>query len=291
MQTVSKQKLSDLAKKRGIYAVLLVGVFVVVAVVMVMLTNNAGKSNEENQIDLNEPPINSAQQNLNDNNSTYANDNMQTPDSGEQTVVPDQIAGTEPVEPDVDTTPVAETTPEPTEKPDVADTTETTEKQGTEQVEKETTKPVMQTTAENLTFNKEEGLDWPVKGNIILPYCVDKTTYYATLKQYMTNPAILIASEIGTEVKSSAKGIVTNITNDVRTGNTLTMDIGSGYKLVYGQLDSSLNHKVGDVIEAGETIGKISRVTKYFVVEGSHLYFQVFEGEETVDPMSLLKAE
>lgn len=283
---MSKQKLSDLAKKRGIYAVLLVGVFVVVAVVMVMMTNNAGKTEEENPIDLNEPPINSAQQNINNEDSTYADDNenpdMATnePDNGDnvaQNPVDDQV------------TPIAEVTTVPiTEPVDVADTKENNDQVA--QTEDQNTKPVMQTNAKNLVFNKEDGLDWPVKGNIILPYSVDKTTYYATLKQYMTNPAILIASEIGTEVKASAKGIVTEIKEDARTGNTLTMDIGSGYKVVYGQLDG-IQCKVGDTINAGATIGKVSKTTKYFVVEGSHLYFQVFDGDSTVDPMTLLKAE
>ena len=287
MQTVSKQKLSDLAKKRGIYAVLLVGVFVVVAVVMVMLTNNAGKTEEENPIDLNEPPINSAQQNINNEDSTYANDDLDNPDVAINDPGDSNVIVQNPVEDQTGVTPIAEVTTVPTEPVDVADAQD--DDNQVAQTENQT-KPVMQTKAENLVFNKEDGLDWPVKGNIILPYSVDKTTYYATLKQYMTNPAILIASEVGTEVKASAKGIVTDIKEDARTGNTLTMDIGSGYKVVYGQLEG-IQCKVGDTIKAGATIGKVCKTTKYFVIEGSHLYFQVFEGDNPVDPMTLLKAE
>ncbi len=287
MQTVSKQKLSDLAKKRGIYAVLLVGVFVVVAVVMVMLTNNAGKTEEENPIDLNEPPINSAQQNINNEDSTYANDDLDNPDVAINEPGDSNVIVQNPVEDQTGVTPIAEVTTVPTEPVDVADAQDNDNQVA--QTENQT-KPVMQTKAENLVFNKEDGLDWPVKGNIILPYSVDKTTYYATLKQYMTNPAILIASEVGTEVKASAKGIVTDIKEDARTGNTLTMDIGSGYKIVYGQLEG-IQYKVGDTVKAGATIGKVCKTTKYFVIEGSHLYFQVFDGDKTVDPMTLLKAE
>ena len=287
MQTVSKQKLSDLAKKRGIYAVLLVGVFVVVAVVMVMLTNNAGKTEEENPIDLNEPPTISAQQGINDEDSTYANDDLDNPDVAINEPGDSNVIVQNPVEDQTGVTPIAEVTAVPTEPVDVADAQDNDNQVA--QTENQT-KPVMQTKAENLVFNKEDGLDWPVKGNIILPYSVDKTTYYATLKQYMTNPAILIASEVGTEVKASAKGIVTDIKEDARTGNTLTMDIGSGYKIVYGQLEG-IQYKVGDTVKAGATIGKVCKTTKYFVIEGSHLYFQVFDGDKTVDPMTLLKAE
>lgn len=285
---MSKQKLSDLAKKRGIYALLLVGVFVVVAVVMVMLTNRSGDSVEDNQINLNEAPLNSAQQSPGDNDSTYAHDDLQNPDATKKqdnTVVADNSPVTVTTAPVV--TPVAETKPKPTTAPVE---TATTKENQTAQVEKKDTKPVMQNTAKNLTFHKDKGLDWPVKGNIILPYSVDRTTYYATLKQYMTNPAILISGEVGTEVKAAAKGIITSITEDARTGNTITMDIGSDYKVVYGQLEN-IKLKVGDTVEAGSVIGKISKATKYFVIEGSHLYFQVYEGEDTLDPMTLLKAE
>lgn len=283
---MSKQKLSDLAKKRGIYALLLVGVFVVVAAVMVVLTNRSGESVDEKRIDLNEPPMNSAQQSPGNNDSTYADDDILDPDvtnNPNDTVVADNSPVTVTTAPE--TTPVAETTPKPTTAP-----VDNTKENQTAKVEKNDTKPVMQNTAKNLTFNKEKGLDWPVKGNIILPYCVDRTTYYATLKQYMTNPAILIAGEVGTEVKAAAKGVITSITDEARTGKTLTMEIGSEYKLIYGQLDN-IKLKVGDTVEAGTVIGKISKATKYFVIEGPHLYFQVYEGDETLNPMTLLKAE
>lgn len=282
MQTVSKQNSDDLAKKKGVYALLLVGVFVIVAVVMITMTNNGGKTEEKNPIDLNEPPISSVQQPTDQQNSTYAEGDMKNINSAEKNANNERIAGQELV------TPEATLTPKPTAEP--TEVTKVEEKATEDKEQKTETKPVMQTKAENLVFNKEDGLNWPVKGNIILPYSVERTTYYATLKQYMTNPAILIASEIGTEVKSSAKGIVTDVKDDVRIGNTVTVDIGSGYKVVYGQLDQ-VSCKTGDIIEVGQVIGKIAKATKYYVIEGSHLYFQVFEGESTIDPMSLLKAE
>ncbi len=285
---MSKQKLSDLAKKRGIYALLLVGVFVVVVIAMVRLTNQSGSSGNDKKIDLNESPLNASQGSPSGKDSTYAEDDYLDPNVADlpdkQHLVDNSPVDVtkEPVETQVD-----ETAQQPTQAP-VKDSNTTGNQ--TAQDDKKDTQPVMQNTAENLSFNKESGLDWPIKGNIILPYCVDKTTYYATLKQYMTNPAILIAGEVGTEVKAAAKGIVTSIEQEARTGNTITMDIGSGYKLVYGQLDN-VKLKVGDTVEAGAIIGKISETTKYFVIEGPHLYFQVYEGKETLDPMLLLKAE
>jgi len=42
VQTVKKQKLSEMAKKKVVYATLLVGVFVVVAVALVTMTAKTG---------------------------------------------------------------------------------------------------------------------------------------------------------------------------------------------------------------------------------------------------------
>ena len=76
---------------------------------------------------------------------------------------------------------------------------------------------------------------------IFLPeinYSMDKTTYFSTLDQYKYNPAIIISSEIGSEVIASATGVVRDISVDAQTGTTLTLDIGNGFELVYGQLNS-----------------------------------------------------
>lgn len=278
---MSKQKLSDLAKKRGIYAVLLLGVFVVIAVVMIMITSNPKESENKNLVDLNEAPQNAAQADPGNNDSTYGEKQTNEELANNPPVVNAEVTPivSDNTEPDL----TAKTTPEPTKEAEQ-------KAEVTKQAEQPQTKPVMQTTAKNLTFDKEAGLAWPVKGDVIMPYSVEKTTYFSTLKQYGVNPAILISGEIGTEVKAAAKGVVTSIENDARTGNTITMDIGSDYKVVYGQM-SETKLKTGDVVNAGDVIGTLAKATKFYVIEGSHLYFQVYEGENTIDPMLLLKSE
>ena len=49
--------------------------------------------------------------------------------------------------------------------------------------------------------------------------------------------------------------------------------------------------KAGDIVEAGECIGTVAEPTKYYVVEGPNLYFQVVEGEASIDPTTLLQEE
>jgi murein DD-endopeptidase MepM/ murein hydrolase activator NlpD len=143
---------------------------------------------------------------------------------------------------------------------------------------------------ENLTFNSEDGLIWPVQGNVIMNYSMDHTIYFATLMQYKCNPAIIIDAEVGTEVKAAATGVVTSVDRaNEETGITVTMDIGDGYSVVYGQLSEDMALEVGDLVNAGDVIATVSQPTKYYSVEGSNLYFMVKEGDQTMNPMLLLR--
>jgi murein DD-endopeptidase MepM/ murein hydrolase activator NlpD len=136
----------------------------------------------------------------------------------------------------------------------------------------------------------DDDLMWPVAGNIIMNYSMDHTIYYATLMQYKCNPAIIIDAEVGTEVKAAATGIVTSVEMDnEETGITVTMDIGDGYSVVYGQLSDDMALEVGDLVNEGEVIATVSDPTKYYSVEGSNLYFMVTEGDQTINPMLLLR--
>lgn len=140
-----------------------------------------------------------------------------------------------------------------------------------------------------LSFSPElDKLLWPVAGNVILDYSMDKSIYFSTLDQYKYNPAVIIQGALDTSVMCAAQGKVTKIETLEETGTTVTMDIGDGYELIYGQL-KELTVKEGDYLKAGETLGYISDPTKYFAKEGCNLYFEVRKDGESVDPMTLLQ--
>ena len=128
----------------------------------------------------------------------------------------------------------------------------------------------------------------PVSGDVILNYSMDKSIYFATLNQYKYHPAIVISAEPGTEVWCAAQGKVTQIKVDEETGTTLSMDLGSGYEAVYGQL-KELAVKEGDMVNTGALLGYVSEPTKYYTLEGSNLYFQLLRDGEPVNPMNYLE--
>lgn len=125
-------------------------------------------------------------------------------------------------------------------------------------------------------------------GDVLLNYSMDKSIYFSTLNQYKYHPAVVIAAELGSEVRSAARGKVSQIRNDEETGTTLTMELGNGYEAIYGQL-ADLTVEEGDTIEAGTLIGYVGEPTKYYTLEGSNLYFQLLKDDDPVNPMDFLE--
>lgn len=165
------------------------------------------------------------------------------------------------------------------EAAEVAENTESTETEVTEEPAEKTA-----STVEALHFSKEQGLMWPMQGDVIMDYSMDSTVYFATLDQYKYNPAVIIAGNVNDKVYSVARGQIQGIENDEVTGCTVTVNLGDGYQAIYGQL-KELNFEVGDYVEAGHVLGYIGEPTKYYSVEGSNLYFELLKDGAPVDPV------
>ena len=124
--------------------------------------------------------------------------------------------------------------------------------------------------APKLSFSEDTLMEWPVDGNILMDYNMDQTVYFPTLDQYKLSPAIAVQAVEGAPVLA-----------------TVTMEIGSGYQAIYGQL-TDLTVQEGDTVKEGEVIGYIGQPTKYYSKEGSNLYFAMKKDGEPVDPIAYL---
>ncbi|MEZ3435177.1 MAG: M23 family metallopeptidase [Lachnospiraceae bacterium] len=137
-------------------------------------------------------------------------------------------------------------------------------------------------------FDSESRLLWPVNGAIIMNYSMDKTVYFSTLDQYKYNPAIVIAGAEGDQVICGAPGVVKSIDVMAETGTTVNIDLGNGYELFYGQL-KEVPVKVGDYVEAKTILGYVSQPTKYYSVEGCNVYFEMRKDGQPIDPVTFLE--
>ncbi|MCI7321927.1 MAG: peptidoglycan DD-metalloendopeptidase family protein [Lachnospiraceae bacterium] len=139
---------------------------------------------------------------------------------------------------------------------------------------------------DTLHFDKNQ-TQWPIEGEILLDYSMDKTIYFPTLEQYRYNPAMVIQGAVNDKVKAAASGKITKISENEETGCTVWQDLGDGYTAVYGQL-KELNFAEGDMVSEGQVIGYVSEPTKYYVTEGCNVYFRMEKDEKAVNPKDYL---
>ena len=133
----------------------------------------------------------------------------------------------------------------------------------------------------NLPFFKDQFI-MPVKGIISGVYgsqrilnCIPKWPHYG----------IYIAAKQGTEIKSSATGVVTMAEDDLYyTGGTVIMDHGHGISTIYSHLETVLV-SVGDKINQGDIIGTVGSTGRS---TGPHLDFRINWFQTRLDPMSVL---
>ncbi len=151
-----------------------------------------------------------------------------------------------------------------------------------------TSEETTETSASVLTFAPEDGMTWPVIGDVILNYSMDAAVYFQTLEQYKYNPAIYISATEGTPVSACAKGVVKEIGTDAQIGQYVVTSLGSGYEVIYGQL-TDLQVEEGSTVARGQVIGNVAKTTKYFSVEGDHVYLEILKDGSPVDPLQLLQ--
>ena len=151
----------------------------------------------------------------------------------------------------------------------------------------ETEEAISTTVQPTLDFQEEDGLVWPIVGDVLINYSMDKTVYFPTLQQYKYNPAIVIAANQGESITAAADGRVTSVGYDPTIGNTVVMDLGNGYELTYGQLEN-ITVSEGSYVSVGDGIGTVASPTKYYSVEGTNVYFKLTKDGEPVNPMTKL---
>lgn len=174
------------------------------------------------------------------------------------------------------------------EKDTKKDETAEQEKPGGEQPAAEQS----QTAAEEVVVGKElhyaesQGLLRPVSGEVLIPFSMDGSVYFSTLDQYKYNPALMLDAEVGTPVAACAEGKVVSIFYDAEIGNAVTLELGDGYRLTYGQLQE-ICVSADSYVNPGEQIGTVAAPTKYYSVEGANLYLKLTCNDTPVNPEGL----
>lgn len=170
----------------------------------------------------------------------------------------------------------------PEEQPEITETPEPEPETAPAPQTEESSAP-----AENpLSFQADSAAVFPLAdapGDILIPYNMENTVYFPTLDVYKCSPALVMAAEKGSQVVAVADSQVLQVENHEETGLTVTMDMGNGYQAVYGQL-AEVSVEPGERVEVSAVIGTVGDPTRYYIDEGSNLYFAMTKDGEPVDP-------
>lgn len=179
----------------------------------------------------------------------------------------------------------AETSVDPADM-DPVDTPDGTSEQATP--EEQTSSSDSAVVNQELHFAESEGLIRPLSGETVISFSTESSSYFATLDLYKYSKALVISAPEGTLVSACADGRVTNIFEDAEIGHAVTMELGDGYEITYGQL-RDIRVALGSYVNAGDTVGSIEKPTKYYICEGSNLYLKLTAGGTPIDPEPLFK--
>ena len=139
-----------------------------------------------------------------------------------------------------------------------------------------------------LHFSADSKMIWPMEGEVLIDYSPDTTTYFQTLDQYRTNPGILIQGQAGGAILAPADARIAEVGFDDAIGNYLVLDLGNGYEATIGQLND-IAVVPEQIVKAGDAIACLNVPTRYFSVEGEHLFLELTVDGQTVDPLMYLQ--
>ncbi|MBR5515008.1 MAG: M23 family metallopeptidase [Clostridia bacterium] len=133
----------------------------------------------------------------------------------------------------------------------------------------------------------------PVTGHISKGYSIDAPVFSLTMNDYRTHSGIDLQAELGTNVAAFAEGTVTNIYNDPFMGVCVEITHSGSLVSKYMNLSEELGEgiEVGAQVTCGQSIGKVGNTAAMEASDESHLHFEVFRENATIDPMEFLDVD
>ena len=120
-------------------------------------------------------------------------------------------------------------------------------------------------------------------------YSEKQPSYSKTLDLWEVHKGLDISAEKGYEVKSLLDGKVVNIFKDDKHGISVKVESANNVVVVYSNLDKKTNVKKGQEVTEGQVLGTVGDTTSVEGEDGTHVHVEAFKGQESIDPMTLLK--
>ena len=124
----------------------------------------------------------------------------------------------------------------------------------------------------------------PVEGEIIWGYAVDTLLYSETLELWTTHDGVDIKARIDTDVIAIKGGTVERVHEDKALGVTVTVAHENGLTSVYANLAKPAAVKEGQLVSAGDVLGKVGDTAVSECAMEPHLHFALYQEGKAVDP-------
>ena len=132
-------------------------------------------------------------------------------------------------------------------------------------------------------------LDFPVGQKVLKRFSKGEPVYSETMKDWRVHNGVDFEAQAGEAVKAMAEGTVKDVAEDALLGHVVVIT-HDNVEAWYCGLGEKVTVKKGDTIKAGQEIGLVD-VCPMESAEAAHFHLQIRQGEEWVDPLSLLMKE
>ena len=129
----------------------------------------------------------------------------------------------------------------------------------------------------------------PVSGDVAAVFCVDNLVYNKTLNIWQTHNGIDIVPKENAEVKAALAGEISEVVEDPSYGNMIVMKHSNNLITKYAGL-AEVSVKAGDKVQKGDVIGTCG-TPPFEAHMGTHIHFEVWEGDNPIDPAEVFEAQ
>ncbi|WP_286316659.1 M23 family metallopeptidase [Romboutsia ilealis] len=124
---------------------------------------------------------------------------------------------------------------------------------------------------------------------VIREYSEKEPSYSKTLDLWEVHRGIDVSTDKNFEVKSLLDGKVVDVFKDDKHGISVKVQSTDNVVVIYSNLDEKTSVKKGQEITEGQILGKVGNTTSVESEDGIHVHVEAFNGEKSIDPMTLIK--
>jgi len=124
---------------------------------------------------------------------------------------------------------------------------------------------------------------------VVREYSEKEPSYSKTLNLWEIHKGIDVSANKGQEIKSLLDGTVVDIYKDDEYGMSVKIKSENDTVVVYSNLDSKTKVKKDQQVKQGDVIGIVGQTSEVEISDGTHVHVQAYKGEESINPMDLMK--